>query len=146
MSGPEAPAAAAAAPLPALDAATIQAIAEGALAAALGAAGDDAAVAARSARVSAAHPGFDVGYPTLLRLCCEATTPAKQASVRHFLPMMLMHMQRVQGSAGDAGVLHSASVEVGKAVGERFLPKMPTPPAEEHEEGRGCKRKKTSAT
>ena len=130
-----------------MDAATIRSIAEGALAAALGAAADDAAVAARSAEVTAAHPGFDVGYPTLLRLCCEATTPAKQASVRHFLPMMLAHMQRVQSSAGDAGVLHAASVEVGKVVGERFLPKLPAPPPEGgeggEEGGRGCKRKKT---
>ncbi len=106
-----------------MQAGEIQAIADAALRAAAGAPADDASVDGRVADVAAASPAFAEGYPTLARMCCEATTEQKRQSVQHFLPLMLAHMSRVQSDPKDAGALHDASVAVGKAVGERYLPK-----------------------
>ena len=94
-----------------------------ALAAAHGNSSDAATVKSRIAAIAAEHPAFADAYPTLLRMCCEATSDDNQESVRHFLPMMLLQLKQVRRSHGDEAVLHDASVHVGRAVGDRYIPK-----------------------
>lgn len=101
---------------------TIRVISNQALASALGASPAAADADARVAAMAAEHPTFAETYPTLLRMCCEATTDERQQSVRHFLPMMLHQLQLVRRNPGDSSVMHNASVEVGKAVGAKYLP------------------------
>ena len=105
---------------------TIRSISMKALADALGAPSDSASADARVAAVAAENPTFADAYPTLLRMCCEATTEDRQESVRHFLPMMLLQLQQVRRSPDNDAALHTASVHVGKVVGARYLPAAAT--------------------
>lgn len=104
---------------------TIRTISNKALASALGAHADALSVDARVAAIAAEHPTFADAYPTLLRMCCEATSDDKQESVRHFLPMMLQQLRQVRRSPESEAALHDASVHVGRVVGARYLPPAP---------------------
>lgn len=110
--------------------AEIDAIVEETLKNALGRGASEADAAARSRSAAARHPDFAEKYPKLLEMCCGSVTADQQASVRHFLPMMLAQLasvKRAKRSHGDdaavaADALHDASVAVGQALADRYLP------------------------
>jgi hypothetical protein len=98
------------------------------LRASIGRAADERSVDARVARfvVSKETSELAASHPRLLRTCCEAVTPEAQATVRHFLPVMLNHLRDVeQGSA----TLEDASISVGRVLGDRYLPQQLPPSA-----------------
>lgn len=110
-----------------MQASSIRASSERALELALGGAADEASIDARVAAFEAGERGgavFGEKYPTLLRMCCGATTAVRQQSVRHFLPLMLAQMAAVRRSPGSEAVMQRASEVVGRAVGEQYLPKQ----------------------
>ena len=77
---------------------------------------------------------FAEKYPTLLEMARSASNAAEAEKVRSFLGLMLAQLKNVRkvpkASATDRdAALHGASVEVGKALAEAYLPNLPPPPA-----------------
>jgi hypothetical protein len=78
----------------------------------------------RVAAAAARNRAFAEKYPKLLEMACSATTPREQEEVRGFLRLMLDQVDAVE-RGGGAATLDSASVVVGQAMADRYLPKQP---------------------
>ena len=119
--------------------AEISAVVDEALELAYGRGASEADAAARARACASRNPEFAEKYPKLLEMCCASVTADAQDSVRHFLPLMLGELTRAKRSArdgsggGGADPLHSASVSVGQALADRYLP----PPAAAPTNGNG---------
>lgn len=82
----------------------------------------DASAAAGQRRLALAadrHPELVEKFPKLIDMCCAATTPDRAASVRLFLPLMVAQIRSLDAGATT---FEDASAEVGRALGERYLP------------------------
>ena len=83
----------------------------------------DDAVNARVDAISKTHPEFAKSYPVLLRMCCGANTEELKSRAMSMLDLMLQQLQLAKKSGGTEEELHRASVAVGKALGDIYLPK-----------------------
>lgn len=105
-----------------LPAETIQRNVAEALASALGADSSPAGVAARVRAATKRDPEFAEKYPKLLEMACDATTPDGADTVRSLLSLMMSQVAAVEQGTGEDS-LDSASLVVGQAVADKYLPK-----------------------
>ena len=82
----------------------------------------------RVAAVTTRNRAFAEKYPKLLEMACSATTPREQEEVRGFLRLMLDQVDAVERGGSSAATLDSASVIVGQAVADRYLPASASKP------------------
>jgi hypothetical protein len=95
---------------------------ESALASALGASSSPADLAARVRAAFFREVEFAEKYPKLLHMACEATTADRADTVRQILSLMLSQVAAVELGSGEDS-LDSASLVVGQAVADKYLPK-----------------------
>jgi hypothetical protein len=107
------------APTANLPATTIKRVATQLLMEALGAPADTESVAKRAADAEQRFPEFARMYPTLVTVCCGATTRDAQAQTRRMLVMMMDRLASIgvkpDGSL-DAADVQSVSATVGRTI------------------------------
>lgn len=90
--------------------------------------GAESDVEARVLAAKESHAAFATKYPKLTEMACEATTDDAQRNVMKLLGLMLDQIRTIDAHGDAHGeeseAIDRASVIVGQAIADRYLPKQ----------------------